>query len=211
MTTSTALDARLGRPERLTALADGVYAIAITLLAIDIKLPDGLDPAEYRRQLHDLVPEVGAYALSFVVLAAFWRDHHRLFLNVRRVDGLVIRLTLLGLGVAALLPFPTSLIAEYGDEPSAVTIYSAAVAVLGSVQLTLLLVVWKRPWLQAEPLPDRLAHAYLTDLAATVVIFAATAPLSFLIGSRAVWGWLLMIPVKFLSGRWSRSASGSTL
>ncbi|WP_079008309.1 TMEM175 family protein [Streptomyces sp. XY431] len=153
--------------------------------------------------------QVGAYALSFLVLAAFWRDHHRLFLGVRQVDGLVIRLTLFGLGVAALLPFPTSLIAEYGREPSAVAIYSAAVAVLGSIQFTLLLVVWKRPWLRAAPLPDREAHAYLADLGATVAVFAATAPLSFLLGSRVVWGWLLLLPVKFVIGRWSTRVSRS--
>ncbi|WP_328952758.1 TMEM175 family protein [Kitasatospora purpeofusca] len=209
MTTPTAPEPLLGRPERLVALADGVYAIAITLLAIDIKLPDGLDSAEFHRQLHDLLPQVGAYALSFLVLAAFWRDHHRLFLGVRQVDGLVIRLTLFGLGVAALLPFPTSLIAEYGSEPSAVAIYSAAVAVLGSIQFTLLLVVWKRPWLRVAPLPDREAHAYLADLGATVVAFAATAPLSFLIGSRVVWGWLVLLPVKFAIGRWSGRVSRS--
>ncbi len=209
MTTPTAPEPLLGRPERLVALADGVYAIAITLLALDIKLPDGLDSAEFHRQLHDLLPQVGAYALSFLVLAAFWRDHHRLFLEVRQVDGLVIRLTLFGLGVAALLPFPTSLIAEYGSEPSAVAIYSAAVAVLGGIQFTLLLVVWKRPWLQSAPLPDREAHAYLADLGATVVVFAATAPLSFLVGSRVVWGWLVLLPVKVVIGRWSTQVSRS--
>ncbi|MGW7663253.1 TMEM175 family protein, partial [Streptomyces sp. NPDC054756] len=106
-----------GEPDRLVALADGVFAIALTLLVLDFSVPQNLDPADYDDALRELLPNFGAYALSVLVLGAFWREHRRIFGYVRQVDGQLITLSILGLGVAALLPFPTKLLAEYGREP----------------------------------------------------------------------------------------------
>ncbi|MEI5131990.1 TMEM175 family protein [Streptomyces libani] len=136
-----------GSAVRLLALSDGVFAIAMTLLALDISLPDGLDSDGFAQALRDVMPKVWAYALSLLVIAAFWRGHYQLFQYVRDVDGTVIRLVLLSLGLVALMPFPTTLLAEYGDLPQSVAIYSGAVAVMGATQLALTLVLWKRPWL----------------------------------------------------------------
>lgn len=117
-----------GGPDRLLALSDGVFAIAITLLVLDIHVPQGLDSDGFHQALGDVVPNLGAYAISLAVLAGFWRDHRAIFHRVRLVDADVIGLTVLGLGLAALLPFPTALVSEYGDETTSVVIYSAAVA-----------------------------------------------------------------------------------
>lgn len=109
-----------GSAARFLALSDGVFAIAITLLALDISLPDGLGPAGFDRPLGEVMPKVWAYALSLLVIAAFWRGHYQIFQYVRDVDGTVIRLGLLSLGLIALMPFPTTLLAEYGDLPQSV-------------------------------------------------------------------------------------------
>ncbi|GGV51462.1 hypothetical protein GCM10010293_63270 [Streptomyces griseoflavus] len=190
-----------GGPERLVALADGVFAIAITLLVLDISVPRGLDPGEYRRALRDTLPNLGAYAISLAVLAGFWRDHRAIFRSVRQVDGDVIGLTVLGLGLAALLPFPTALVSEYGDEPASVVIYSAAVASLGAVHLALAALVVRRPWLRGGAAPVRDEALYAVDLGATVVVFLVTIPLALLIGPAAMWWWLVLLPVKVWLGR----------
>ncbi|WP_344396563.1 TMEM175 family protein [Streptomyces vastus] len=189
-----------GSAARLLALSDGVFAIAMTLLALDITLPDGLDPAGFRQALGDVMPNVWAYALSFVVIAAFWRGHHQIFRYAREVDGTAVRIGLLCLGLIALMPFPTTLLAEYGDLPQSVAIYSGAVAAVGAAQLALTVVMWKRPWLGSTPLPDPVARNDVADLASTVLVFAVAVPLAFVSPTGAKLWWAVLIPVKSVTG-----------
>lgn len=185
----------------MLALSDGVFAIAMTLLALDITLPAGLDAAGFDEALSDVMPNVWAYALSFLVVAAFWRGHHQIFRYVRDVDGTVIKLALLGLGLIALMPFPTTLLAEYGDLPEAVAVYSGAVAATGATQLALTVVLWKRPWLGSRALPGSVARNDMADLASTVLVFAVAVPLAFASPSAAKLWWAVLIPVKMVTGR----------
>ncbi|WP_461076612.1 TMEM175 family protein [Streptomyces deserti] len=195
-----------GGPERLVTLADGVFAIAITLLVLDLSVPHGLDSGQYHEALRALLPDLGAYALSVAVLGGFWRDHRRIFHTVRQVDGQVITLSLLGLGAVALLPFPTRLVSEYGDEPASVAIYAAAVAVLGAAHLALVVLLAKRPWLRGGKAPEGGYTLYALDLATTVAVFLLTIPLTALIGAAAAWWWLALIPAKVSLGRRARRA-----
>ncbi|CAL9356326.1 hypothetical protein SUDANB60_05637 [Streptomyces sp. enrichment culture] len=190
-----------GGPDRLLALSDGVFAIAITLLVLDISVPQDLDPARFHQALADTLPNLGAYAVSLAVLGGFWRDHRAIFRPVRQVDPDVIGLTLLGLGLAALLPFPTALVSEYGHERVSVVIYSATVAALGAVHLALAVVVARRPWLRDGADPVRDEFLYAVDLGVTVVVFVVTIPLALVVGPAAMWWWLVLLPVKVWLGR----------
>ncbi|AVZ76944.1 DUF1211 domain-containing membrane protein [Streptomyces lunaelactis] len=190
-----------GSAARLLALSDGVFAIAMTLLALDITLPAELDSDGFKRALRDVMPNLWAYALSFLVIAAFWRGHHQMFRYVREVDGTVIRLGLLSLGLVALMPFPTTLLAEYGDLPQSVAVYSGAVAAMGATQLALTVVLWKRPWLGSATLPDPVARNDVADLAWTVLIFAVAVPLAFVSPTGAKLWWAVLIPVKAVTGK----------
>ncbi|WP_261676331.1 TMEM175 family protein [Streptomyces lusitanus] len=183
------------------ALSDGVFAIAITLLVLDIHVPQGLDSDGFHQALGDVVPNLGAYAISFAVLAGFWRDHRAIFHRVRLVDADVIGLTVLGLGLAALLPFPTALVSEYGDESTSVVIYSAAVTSLGAVHLALAAVVARRPWLHGDAQPLRNEFLYAVDLGTMVAVFLVTIPLALVVGPAAMWWWLVLVPIKVWLGR----------
>ncbi|MGW3916449.1 TMEM175 family protein [Streptomyces sp. NPDC005070] len=190
-----------GSAARLLALSDGVFAIAMTLLALDITLPAGLDPAGFERALGDVMPNLFAYAISFLVIAAFWRGHHQMFRHAREVDGTVIRFGLLSLGLVALMPFPTTLLAEYGDRPQSVAAYSGAVAAVGAAQLALAVVLWKRPWLGSEALPDAVARNDVADLASTVAVFVIAVPLAFVSPTGAKLWWVVLIPLKAATGK----------
>ncbi|MGA5564434.1 TMEM175 family protein [Streptomyces platensis] len=190
-----------GSAVRLLALADGVFAIAMTLLALGIAVPDGLDSAGFAQALRDVMPKVWAYVLSLVVIAAFWRGHYETFRYVRDVDGTIIKLVLLGLGLIALMPFPTTLLAEYGDEPQSVAVYSGAVAVIGATQLVLTIVLWKRPWLGRAVLSGPIARNDVVDLAATVLVFAVAIPLAFVSPTGAKLWWAVLIPVRVVTGK----------
>src|SRR6476661_6883912 len=85
--------------ERLTFFTDAVAAIALTLLAIELPVPEGFSPAELWQSVGENSYEYLAFAISFVVIAAHWSTHHDLFRWVVRVDDAVLRL---GQGVAGL-------------------------------------------------------------------------------------------------------------
>ncbi len=112
--------------DRTVALSDGVFAIALTLLVLTI--PEIESPDDLWGQLRDNLPAFGAYALSFVVLAALWRQHHVFVRDVTRIDGRLTSLNLLYLGIVAIVPYPTGLLAEHGEEPASVVVYAAALA-----------------------------------------------------------------------------------
>lgn len=185
-------------PARLVALSDGIYAIAMTLLVLDVSIPDGLDAAGFRHEMSQVWPKLGAYALSFAVLAAFWRDQRQILHRVRRADILTVRLTLASLGAAALLPFPTALLSEYGSEqPLAVSIYAATIALITLLHLALFTSIWRRERLQARPVPDRVGWATVTEQGAVALLCAASVVIAFVVSPQAaLWTWLLSLPLK---------------
>ncbi|MFD5425008.1 TMEM175 family protein [Streptomyces sp. NPDC127084] len=185
-------------PARLVALSDGIYAIAMTLLVLDISVPEGLDTAGFRHEMSEVWPKLAAYALSFGVLGAFWRDQRQILHRVRRVDTFTVRLTLAGLGAAALLPFPTSLLSEYGsEEPLAVSAYAATVALLSLLHLALFTRVWRHAHLQARPIPARLGRTVVTEQGSVALVCAASVVVAFTVAPQvALYTWLLTFPVK---------------
>ncbi len=96
---------------RVEAFSDGVFAIAITLLVLEIKV----DPADYGDLRHALLhewPAYFAYVTSFLTVGSLWIAHHALFVRLRYVDPVLLRLNLLLLMVVAFLPFPTGVLAQ---------------------------------------------------------------------------------------------------
>jgi len=96
-------------PERLVAFSDAVFAIAITLLVLEIKLP-----ADYTNLLHELLalwPSYLAYALTFLFVGQVWANHHVMFDHIRVADRVILLLNTLLLMIVAFLPFATSVLA----------------------------------------------------------------------------------------------------
>jgi uncharacterized membrane protein len=102
---------------RVEAFSDGVFAIAMTLLVLDIKVPPEGAPGTLLRALTAQWPTYLAFLTSFVTILIMWINHHRLFTQIGRCDDrLLFSNGLLLLGVV-LVPFPTALIAEYLGRP----------------------------------------------------------------------------------------------
>lgn len=98
---------------RIEAFSDGVFAIAITLLILELKVPHGLSGSQLRRALLDEWPSYGAYLVSFATIGIMWINHHRLFTLIRRVDHTLLILNGVLLLTISVVPFPTALIADY--------------------------------------------------------------------------------------------------
>jgi hypothetical protein len=117
--------------ERLVFFSDAVFAIAITLLVIEIRLPEGTAIADGRAllaALSSLLPRYLGFLVSFVVVGSFWLSHHRLFRSVRGFDERLLLLDLLFLLFVAFIPFPTAVLGRYGYLPAAGSTSPAATA-----------------------------------------------------------------------------------
>ncbi|MFB8113787.1 TMEM175 family protein [[Kitasatospora] papulosa] len=187
--------------ERLTALSDGIFAIAMTLLVLDVRVPPDLTAQGFRDAVRGVLPDLGAYALSFMILAAFWRDHRRIVELVPRFEGRTLKLALVWLGAIALVPFPTSLLSEYASEPLAVAVYAGAVCLTNLLELAVLR-TGLHGRLPSDPATERTARFVATDLGNTALVFGATVPLAYAVSPvAAMWSWLVLLPLKVTLGR----------
>jgi uncharacterized membrane protein len=98
---------------RLEAFSDGVLAIAITLLVIEIHPPELHQGEQLADALWAQWPSYAAYLVSFLTIGVIWLNHHRVFAQVVRVDGPLLLLNLNLLLWTALIPFPTAVVAEH--------------------------------------------------------------------------------------------------
>src|SRR5690242_11346955 len=104
--------------ERLVFFSDAVMAIAMTLLALEIKLPGAeaeLTSAQLFSQLTAIWPKYLGFVLSFLVVGLYWMSHNRQFRNLRRYDSTLVRLNFVFLLLIAFLPFPTSVASEHSN------------------------------------------------------------------------------------------------
>lgn len=121
--------------KRVAALSDGVFAIAITLLVLDLKLPDSesiKSGADLRSALASW-SNYEAYVLSFMVIALYWVNHWRVFRRMARIDRPSLWLNMVLLMGIAFIPYPTSVLSEYGEYGTATAFYAGTLAVIGFV------------------------------------------------------------------------------
>jgi uncharacterized membrane protein len=115
-------------PNRLEAFSDGVFAIAITLLVLDIHVPDPTSTSDLARALGTQWPSYVAYAVSFLTIGIIWINHHVMIRRVKAVDREILTLNLLLLLSVGLLPFTTALMAAYLKESEGETLAAAIYA-----------------------------------------------------------------------------------
>src|SRR5262245_64254481 len=110
--------------DRVLFFSDAVFAIAITLLALDIRVPDlpasRIDSGEVLRAAG---PRILGFAISFVVIGLFWISHHTMFRYITALDRVITRLNLVFLGMVAFLPFPTSLLSASSTHQTPATVF----------------------------------------------------------------------------------------
>jgi uncharacterized membrane protein len=128
------------RLDRLFALVDGVYAIALTLLAVELVLPAGSEHLHGEALLQSILdswPKGLGFLTSFTVIALFWHGNHRAFHYLRRFDGRLEWLMLLQLLCIAFVPLPTSIVGEHISDPVAQEFYFGTLLVTGLATMAL--------------------------------------------------------------------------
>jgi uncharacterized membrane protein len=180
--------------DRIIFFSDAVFAIVMTLLILDISVPDipqDAATAELPARVLDLWPQFFSYALSFLVIGTYWMAHHGTFRYFRTYDRMLMWLNLLFLSSISFVPFPTSLLGEYGEQQFAVVLYALSLAL---PRLLLAVVSWyatKRNLL-IENLDPRISRYHLARSLGISAFFLLSIVVSYFSVSAAVLSWLLM-------------------
>jgi len=192
---------------RLNGLSDGVFAFSLTLLVLDIRVPEGSLSAELPARLVELGPRLLVYLISFVVIGGAWGSHQRMLAQIRRGDGILVWLNLLSLLFVTLLPASSALLGRYPRAFPALLCFAADV----------LLIQWSASWLWRHasrhgllnPLLDpRVVKSIGRRLTLGVVVFAASIPLALLNATLAYGTWIGMFLLLFATDwlSWQQAA-----
>lgn len=185
---------RLRSPDRVVALSDGVFAIILTILVLEIKVPHNLSHESFQDALEELRPTLFAWILSFLITGMFWVAHRDIFARVRTVNRDVVWLNLLFLLPAALLPFAASLLGEYPHDRISLQFYGLVALAVSVMRLSLYgYVIYHPRLLWPQPAGRRLEGGFL--LAGLPVGIYLTAILTAFASQTASILLLISVPV----------------
>ena len=131
---------------RLEAFSDGVFAIVITLLILDIRFPD-VAYSEFKTSLVSLLPRILAYVMSFIIIGLYWVVHHTSMHAIKKTDRGFLWLNILLLLFVSFIPFPTSLLGRYPFQAWPIIIYGFTLIASNVVGYIMLVYVWYHPHL----------------------------------------------------------------
>jgi len=131
---------------RLEAFSDGVFAIVITLLILDIRFPE-VDYSHFWETLSSLVPRILAYVMSFIIIGVYWVTHHNSMHAIKKTDRSFLWLNILLLLCVSFIPFPTSLLGRYPFQAGPIIIYGLTLITCNAVGVTMVFYVYYHPHL----------------------------------------------------------------
>ena len=179
---------------RLEAFSDGVLAIIITIMVLELRAPHEADLAALR----PLIPTFLSYVLSFVFLGIYWNNHHHMLQAVERVDGRILWANLHLLFWLSLIPFVTAWMGENDSAASPVALYRT-VLLLSAIAYYILV----HALVALHGRESTLAHAVGRDVKGTVsaAIYLAAIPLAFLNAWAACGLYVLVAVIWFVPDR----------
>ena len=146
---------RKNDPARVLTPTDGVFAIVVTLLVLEIHVPDVAAGHSLRDALREVRPSFIGFLISFVVIAIAWAAHRDLFALIRRTDRSLVWLNFVYLLPVSLLPFGAALISRYEHESVALSLYGALLLLIALTRLIVWLYATNRPHLLYESIDRR--------------------------------------------------------
>ena len=180
--------------DRVLFFSDAVFAIAITLLVVDIRVPDIV--TDTAQELSADKGRIVSFAISFLVIGLFWMGHHRLFRYIAALDRRLIFINLLFLGTIAFLPYPTALLFAGGTrQTTGPVFYAACVAVAGLMELAVWLYATHAKGLVPASVSPASRRYELGQLLPTPVVFLLSIPVAFIAPGVAPFTWILLVPI----------------
>jgi len=163
---------------RLEAFSDGVFAIVITLLILNVRVPDGQTLTLH--SLRPLVPALATFVLSFIMVGVYWITHHHMLHFITQVNRRLLWLNLLVLLCVVFIPFPTSLLGTGFNNPLSVRLYGLS---LIATNLSGLLF-----WLYVTSHRELMLSSVTSAFARTVVLIHSSPIIAYAVAV-TVAGW----------------------
>jgi uncharacterized membrane protein len=163
---------------RLEAFSDGVFAIAITLLILNVKIPQSnyISEQQLYKVLHNAIPKLVTFGFTFLVIGVFWVAHHRIFALAQLVDSVLMWLNIVYLMFVAFIPYPAALLAENVFLPISIIIYSGTLTIIASMHFVLVEYIIRRKHIRHEAITKTIySSAQRTALVGLVCYIIATA------------------------------------
>lgn len=179
--------------DRLEAFSDAIFAFSMTLLMFNIKVPDVPDNAtrgDITLWVVGLLPTFFIYIFTFSIIGIYWVAHHRTFEHIIRHDSNLLWLNLLFLLTISLLPFPTAILGEYGDNSEAVALYAFFMGLTGMLLMAIWIYATASRRLVLASLPEKEVKDTTKRGLATALIFLLSAPLAIFHPTIAMLSWL---------------------
>jgi uncharacterized membrane protein len=187
---------------RILALSDGVFAIALTLLVLEIAVPATTSNAGLPKALLALWPRYLAYLVTFVVIARFWGTHRLTFRLIAHDDAVLMWLNLLLLLFVAFLPFPTDVLGQHFGSPAAAVLYATSVTLAAIAAMAYWWYASGRGGLLRPDAPHAQVRALRARSLAAPVFFALTVPIAAFAPYAAEIVWILSFPLTRLVFVW---------
>lgn len=184
--------------ERLLFFSDAVFAIAITLLVLDLRPADTVQGGVIHWAA--LAPKLVGFGLSFYVIGQYWIAHHGLFEGVSGYDPRLLAANLWFLAAVAFVPFPTSVVIDSPPGHGPVALYAGSLALAGLAMVALALIARRPALLRPGETRGGTARAVAAAAGAPAVFLVAFG-LAWINGRAALWSLLLLIPVGAVTPR----------
>lgn len=191
--------------ERINAFSDAVFAVAITLLVLSIRVPHITGPHTNANLFHELGKSgdhLRAFVLSFVIIGAFWISHHSLFNVLRKINGVFLWLNLLCLMLIVFIPYPTVILSEYGGIQLAMILYAVTMAATGLMMALLCWYAARGNRLVDEDFDHEFTYGFVMAQLNISVVFLISIAISFANVDVAMYFWLMIIVSGFFLARY---------
>ena len=188
-------------PTRVLALSDGVFAIILTLLVLEIHVPELGAGQTLRQALREIRPSMTAFLISFLVVAIAWAGHRDLFALIRRTDRGIVWLNFLYLLPLSILPFGAAMLASYERDPIALRIYGLILVGIVVTRLATWLYATKRSHILVTPIDVRARWGGIVLVAIPGIGYLVGFAVADAAPTLAIWMYAL-VPVLYFVTIW---------
>jgi uncharacterized membrane protein len=189
--------------ERVLFFSDAVFAIAITLLVVDLRVPTSA-AIRSAHVLRTAVPDMIGFGIGFGVIGIFWLGHHSLFRHIVAMNGSLIRLNLLFLGTIAFLPYPTALLSATSNQTAAIVFFAVCVAAAGLTEAAMWLYALRVSGLVSTDMPARQRRNVTLRMLAGPLVFVVSIPVAFVAPGQAEYVWIMVWVLNLVISRLTR-------
>ena len=163
---------------RVLTLSDGVFAIAMTLLVLELRVPERTVNVKAVDVLRDIRPSFIAFLISFFVIASAWANHRDLFEVIRLTDRNLVWLNVVYLLPLTMIPFGAALLSRYGTDKLSLTIYGGLLLAIAVMRLVIWLYATSRPHLLFEPVDRELRRSGVLLVVVPISLYVAAIVLA---------------------------------